>query len=304
MRWIGGIIFVASIGGTGCVAFERNNGNELSPSSISDGGGGSPTGGAPSLMGVWASEPLDGLSNPGSCADVQWRVTSQTPTSLAGEFAATCGGGVSILGTASGRLIGNEVPMEASGTATLPGLPPCDFSLTGTGYIEGGDAIRIQYSGTSCLGPVQGEETLRRPPPPEDPAPPPPPPPPPSPAPANPNHVPPGPLTTVRAQQTVFATSAEFAHLRAPRPTQAQAQSAAEELLRRTIWHLRLAGFPAGRQRNPSGAISNDKLTIAIDGGWRAYDIFMDYGRPGVTMRVIFLEVFPANSVADSGIPD
>ena len=28
------------------------------------------------------------------------------------------------------------------------------------------------------------------------------------------------------------------------------------------IWHLHLAGFQAGRQRNPSGAISIDKLTI------------------------------------------
>ena len=28
------------------------------------------------------------------------------------------------------------------------------------------------------------------------------------------------------------------------------------------IWHLRLAGFQAGRQKNPSGAISDDKLTI------------------------------------------
>jgi hypothetical protein len=39
----------------------------------------------------------------------------------------------------------------------------CAFSLSGTGYIEGdGDAIRIPYSGQTCLGPLQGEETLRR----------------------------------------------------------------------------------------------------------------------------------------------
>jgi len=55
--------------------------------------------------------------------------------------------------------------------------------------------------------------------------------------------------------------------------------AAAAELLRRAIWHLHLAGYQSGRQRNPSGAISNDKLTIAIDGAWRAYDIFMDMGR-------------------------
>lgn len=101
-----------------------------------------------------------------------------------------------------------------------------------------------------------------------------------------------------------MATSEEFAYLKAARATEAQAVAAAAELLRRTIWHLHLAGYQSGRQRNPSGALSNDKLTIAIDGAWRAYDIFMDYGSPGVEMRVIFLEVFPANAVTDSGIPD
>ena len=30
----------------------------------------------------------------------------------------------------------------------------------------------------------------------------------------------------------------------------------------------------------------------------------MDYGAPGVTLLVIFKEVFPPNSVADSGISD
>ena len=258
----------------------------------------------PSDNGGVGAQSTDEFPGANSCADLQWRITSQTPTSLAGEFAATCADGVSIMGTASGHVNGAEVPMEASGTATLPGMPPCSFSLTGTGHIEGNDAIRIQYSGTSCLGPVQGEETLRRPEPAAAPAPPPPPPPPPAPAPGNGYHVAAGPLSAVRAQQVVFATSNEFAHLKAPRPTDAQARAAGEELLRRTIWHLRLAGYQSGRQKNPSGAISNDKLTVAIDGAWRAYDVFMDYGAPGVTMRVIFKEVFPPNSVADSGISD
>lgn len=289
-----------TIGTAACVGFERDSSSSMVAPS-----GGSPSGGtneALSLTGVWVSQSTDEFPSANSCADLQWRITSQTPTSLAGEFAATCADGVSIMGTASGHLNGSDVPMEASGTATLPGLPPCSFSLTGTGHVEGNDAIRIQYSGTSCLGPVQGEETLRRPEPAA--APPPPPPPPPPPAPGNGYHVPAGPLTAARAQQVVFATSNEFAHLKAPRPTEAQARAAGEELLRRTIWHLQVAGYASGRQKNPSGAISNDKLTVAIDGASRAYDIFMDYGAPGVTMRVIFKEVFPANAVADSGISD
>ena len=79
---------------------------------------------------------------------------------------------------------------------------------------------------------------------------------------------------------------------------------AAGEVLLRTIWHLQLAGFQAGRQRNPSGALSNDKLTIFIDGAWHAYDVFNDLGAPGVPMKVQFWEVAPANYVPDPGIPD
>ena len=41
-----------------------------------------------------------------------------------------------------------------------------------------------------------------------------------------------------------------------------------------------------------------------IDGAWREYDIFMDYGAPGVSMKVIFLEILAPNPVADPGIPD
>jgi len=295
-------VLALTTGTTACVGFERESSMLAPTDGLTSGASGGTSSESLSLMGVWVSQSTDEFPDANSCADLQWRITSQTPTSLAGEFAATCANGVSIIGTASGHLNGTEVPMEASGTATLPGLPPCSFSLTGTGHIEGRDAIRIQYSGTSCLGPVHGEETLRRSNPAEAPAPPPPPPPPP--APGNGYHVAAGPLTSARAQQAVFATSNEFAYLKAPRSTGAQAGAAAEELLRRTIWHLRLAGYQSGRQRNPSGAISNDKLTIAIDGAWRAYDIFMDYGAPGVTMRVIFKEVFPPNSVADSGISD
>lgn len=293
---IGGLATL--LAASACIGFEHSR-NVLAPTD------GSSAAAIPSLVGAWVSQPVEGFPGPNSCSNLQWRVTSQTPTSLAGELAATCAGGISIMGTASGQLNGSEVPLQASGTATLPGLPPCSFSLTGTGHIEGNDAIRIEYSGTTCLGPVQGEEVLRRPAPAEAPAPPPPPPPPPpSPPPPDSPHVPAGPLTAARAQQVVFATADEFPSLRAPRPTEAQAVAAAEELLRRTIWHLQLAGYPSGRQRNPSGAISNDKLTVAIDGAWRAYDIFMDYGVPGQETRVIFLEVFPANSVSDSGIAD
>ncbi|PYR37269.1 MAG: hypothetical protein DMF90_07400 [Acidobacteria bacterium] len=115
-------------------------------------------------------------------------------------------------------------------------------------------------------------------------------------------HVPPGGLTVERAQQVVLGTACEFPQLTAVFPTDSQALAAADELLRRSIWHLHLAGYQAGRQRNPSGAISSDKLTIFI-GGWHAYDIF-SLGYAGVATRVQFFEVTPANPVPDGGIPD
>jgi hypothetical protein len=116
--------------------------------------------------------------------------------------------------------------------------------------------------------------------------------------------VPDGPLTSERAGQVVQATAREFPHLTAARPTDGEAIRAAEELLLRIIWHLELAGFNAARQRNPSGAISNDKLNIFIGGAWHAYDVFMAYGAANVPVRVIFLHVTPPNPVEYPAIPD
>lgn len=137
-----------------------------------------------------------------------------------------------------------------------------------------------------------------------DPAPlPPTPTPTPTPTPGNRNHVPPGPLSVERAEQVVRATAAEFPGLMAVFGSDAQAEDAAEQLLLRTIWHLQQAGYQAARQRNPSGAISKDKLTINIGGAWRAYDIFR-LGFAGSATTVQFLEVTPPNPIPDPGIPD
>jgi hypothetical protein len=113
-----------------------------------------------------------------------------------------------------------------------------------------------------------------------------------------------GALTGDRAWQVLQATAAEFPHLSGPQPTGDQAVAAAHELLLRYIWHLQLAGFQAGRQRNPSGAISGDKLTMFLDGQWKAFDIFFDVGAPNRPVELIFWEVFPADHVPDGGIPD
>ena len=106
-----------------------------------------------------------------------------------------------------------------------------------------------------------------------------------------------------RAEQVVNATASEFAGLTAARGSEAEAQAAATELLRRVIWHLRHAGFDAGRQKNPSGAISGDKLTMFADGAWHAVDIFFDYGTPGIPVKVISGKSFRPTPFRMKGFP-
>ena len=126
----------------------------------------------------------------------------------------------------------------------------------------------------------------------------------PTPAPApSPHHVEPGPIDHDRAKQVVFATSHEFPHLVAAMGSEHEAVAAADELLGRTIWHLQLAGFQAARQRNPSAAISSDKVSIVINGRWRVYDVF-SLGVAGRATRVHWIEVPLPNPVANDGIPD
>jgi hypothetical protein len=120
---------------------------------------------------------------------------------------------------------------------------------------------------------------------------------------ANPSkHVGGSALDATRAERIVYATADEFPCLLAVFPTEDEAIINAEQLLRRMIWHLRIAGFQANRQRNPSGLISNDKLTINI-GGWHVYDV-MSLGYAGVAGRVTFNEVPLPDPVPDTGIPD
>lgn len=303
-----GLLLMAAVT-SACTGFERESSNVLAPSPASTPSTtttASPS--APSLLGTWSSNPLSGISA-SSCSGFSWQVTSQTPTSIAGTFSATCTNGISASGAASGTLSGTNVPYTVTGNGTVPGFPSCPFSLSGTAVIVDSDTLRIPYAGTTCLGPVSGEETLRRPapqqppsePPTQPPTQPPADPPPPT---EDPHHVGPGPLTMWRVEQVVNATADEFPGLIAARGSESEAVAAAVELLRRTIWHLRRAGFEAGRQKNPSGAISGDKLSVFADGGWHAVDIFYDYGAPGVPIKVIFWEVFPASPVADEGIPD
>jgi hypothetical protein len=113
-----------------------------------------------------------------------------------------------------------------------------------------------------------------------------------------------GSLTAVLAGQIVCGTANEFPSLTAITADQATRDANAVQLLERMIWHLAQAGFTAGRQINPSGLTSGDKLTVQIEGEYRAYDVFTDADNFATVMQVHMNQVFPADYSADAGISD
>jgi hypothetical protein len=121
----------------------------------------------------------------------------------------------------------------------------------------------------------------------------------------NPNHVQPGARSEERVDLIAEATFNEFQALAQPTATIEEKQNNTEELLRRTIWHLQLAGYQSGRQKNPSGAISRDKLSVQLENGaWMAYDLYTDWDVPERITRRVFVPVGEGNYVPDSGVPD
>jgi hypothetical protein len=128
-------------------------------------GPGAGTQSTPSLVGTWAStSPAAALTNPGTCGNFQYQITSQNGSSIAGTFSGVCGGGLAFSGSATGQLNGTAVTLTAIGTASMPGVPTCAFSLSGNGAIEdNGNTLRVPFTGTTCLGPVSGTEVLHRP---------------------------------------------------------------------------------------------------------------------------------------------
>jgi len=157
--------------------------------STGNGAGGGPGSGStqatPSLVGTWTSaSATPTLPDPSTCGNFTYQIASQTSSSISGTFTAVCGGGLAIAGNVSGTLNGTAVSITVSGTASMPGIPSCPFTLSGNGAIEdNGNTLRVPFTGQTCLGPVSGTEVLRRPQP-AAPAPVPAPEPAPAPAPA------------------------------------------------------------------------------------------------------------------------
>jgi hypothetical protein len=165
------VIVVATL--TGACSLE-NTTKLLSPTAPGNAGGGSTsttstntstnTGTATpasAFTGAWGSSSIAGLPV-GACADLKWLITEQSATSIAGNVTATCAGGATVAASLTGQTGSNgTMNLAATGTIVAMGIP-CPFNLTGVGSPQANDQMKLDYTGSHCLGPVNGTETLRR----------------------------------------------------------------------------------------------------------------------------------------------
>jgi hypothetical protein len=140
-------VVVCVIACSACIGYERRS--TLGPSAT----------GASALLGNWTSSNL--VPSATSCTDFKWNVTQQTGNSASGTFSATCANDLKVAGTAEGVLSGSTVTWNARATASIPNVPSCAITLSGTAEL-GVDSIRVPYSGDTCLGKVSGVEILRK----------------------------------------------------------------------------------------------------------------------------------------------
>jgi hypothetical protein len=141
----------------------------LGPTSSSGSTATTPKTSTPSLLGTWVvqgtatktstTSAITSAPDFSSCGNFVWSVTTQTATEASGRFSADCGGGLVFSGTITGTLGGATIPITVSGSLSR-GTDTCAFSATGTGTPIDSVTFRITYSGTTCLGPVQGDNIL------------------------------------------------------------------------------------------------------------------------------------------------
>ncbi len=141
------LVAVCLLATSACLGYERKS--TLSPSAT----------GVSALLGNCTSANV--IPGASTCTDFKWNVTQQTGNTASGTFSATCAGDLRISGTANGVLSGSTVTWTAQAAASVPGLPSCPITLSGTAEL-GVDSIRVPYSGTTCLGPVSGVEVLKK----------------------------------------------------------------------------------------------------------------------------------------------
>ena len=140
---------VSAVATTGCFSFEHKS-NITGPAAT----------GTKAFVGTWTSGNI--IPSPTACSNFKWSVSEQTATKAKGSFSATCAGDLRLSGIAEGELTSpTTLKWKADGNATAPGLTSCAINLTGTAELQS-DSIRVPYSGKTCLGDVQGIESLRK----------------------------------------------------------------------------------------------------------------------------------------------
>ena len=138
----------------GCEMTQKSTPVAPSPATVSSGGT------ATSYVGTWASAIGVSSLSADKCGNFQWTIANQTATAIAGDISATCGS-LTITATGAATLNGQDVSLQVKGNVSASGFAVCAFDLSGTGTIQG-DTLPLNYSGTTCLGPVSGTETLKR----------------------------------------------------------------------------------------------------------------------------------------------
>jgi hypothetical protein len=118
----------------------------------------------PVLLSTWSNNAAaasgTGLPSAASCTELEFTFTEQNGAMASGTFRASCAGGIELTGTATGTYTDELLTVMASGTASALGTQ-CPFTLSGTARVTTSQ-IEIEYTGTSCLGPVSGSEVLNR----------------------------------------------------------------------------------------------------------------------------------------------
>lgn len=148
-RILTALVASSAIAASGCFSFEHKS-TITGPAAT----------GTNAFMGTWTSSNI--IPSPSACGDFKWNVSEQTGTTAKGAFSATCAGDLKLSGTAEGELTSAaSLKWKASGNATAPGLTSCAINLTGSAELQL-DSIRVPYSGTTCLGNVQGVESLKK----------------------------------------------------------------------------------------------------------------------------------------------
>jgi len=144
-------LLVAGWAAAACDFKHGSSNNVLEPSAV-----------IPSLLGSWTSQSITPQSSSDqSCSNFKWNITTQTSSDIAGTFTAVCLGNANISGSGTGHIENSTLSATITGTGSMPNVPNCAFSLSGSGPIAG-DTIKLPYSGTTCLGPLSGTVTLKK----------------------------------------------------------------------------------------------------------------------------------------------